>query len=161
MSNAGVNCWSNTRFHHQTDVDSGRHPLIIKSWNCPFGVLCERNLTHGAGKIGCTGRCSHTDETSNGWCRCHGKPSKPDCLDNGGVPHVRIGIVGTKSRKIKSYWHFHWRGEPFIAKTTYANTEVGAITAHRGDNAGAFDVTHWIHDRLTQDHGQVEKELVV
>ena len=50
---------------------------------------------------------------------------------------------------------------PMTGMTTYAYTEVGAITAHRGDNAGAFDVRHWIHDRLAQDHGQVEKELVV
>ena len=161
MRNPCVNHRGNAGLHYPSNINSRRHALIIKRRNCPFRIFRQRDLTHRVGDLGCIRWRTGTHESCNRWRRCHRETAKPYRLDNRGISHIGIGIGRTEPREIQTIGHFHRCCKPFVPKPTDSNTEIRTVAAHGCNDAGTFNITHRVGDRLSHRHGNIQKKLIV
>ena len=161
MRNPRVDHWGNAGLHYPSNINSRRYSLIIKRGNGPFRIFHQRDLTHRVGDMGCIRWRTGAHESGDRWRRCHGETAKPNRLNNRGISHIGIGIDRTEPRKIQTLRHFHRRCKPFVPKPTDSNTEICTVAAHGCNNAGTFNITDRVSDRLSHRHGNIQKKLIV
>ena len=136
-------------------------PGVVERRQGPVRVAPDGDLVHGVRVCQRVGRCSSADEAGHSRGGGHGEAAQPDRLDDRRIADVGVGVGLAEAGKVEASRHLHWSREPGIASAADANSEVGAVAAHGGNNGGSRDAARRVHDRLAHDHGEVEEELVV